>query len=71
MASRPPADENPPTTKMTIEVCTVDRHGTIVKPPRTTVVVPVDHDPPSGLLGTGTRFPPCACPLHRRPGVMG
>ncbi|MEV7288132.1 hypothetical protein AB0O01_26805 [Streptomyces sp. NPDC093252] len=59
----------PTGAKMTIEVYTVDRHGTVVTPPRTTVVVPVDQDPPPDLLGTGTRFPPCACPLHRVPGT--
>jgi hypothetical protein len=57
--------EHPP-PKMTIEVYTVDRYGT-VRARRAAVVVPHDYEPaPDTLIG---QLPPCACPVHREAGA--
>lgn len=57
--------EHPP-PKMTIEVYTVDRYGT-VRARRAGVVVPHDYEPAlDTLIG---QLPPCACPVHREAGA--
>ncbi|MEU9338057.1 hypothetical protein AB0D49_33680 [Streptomyces sp. NPDC048290] len=62
-----PPQQRPPGAKLTIDVYTVDRHGTVVSPPRATVVVLRGHEPLPDLF---PRLEPCACPVHRKTGAL-